>query len=92
MIVLGDLSNGRKVVQIQVEVTSSFNGTPVLTVGDALNPSRLMTDAVIDLSSGGTYSTTSNFVYDSGQDTTITASFNAGGATVGRANITVTYV
>jgi hypothetical protein len=89
---LGTLSTGRKAMLVMIEVTEAFNGSPTLTVGDTINPSQLMTDNFMDLSSVGSYSTTSDFVYDTGHDNTIIATFTSGGSTTGIANITVTYV
>lgn len=89
---LGTLSTGRKAMLVMIEVTEAFNGSPTLTVGDTINPSQLMTDNLMDLSSVGSYSTTSDFVYDTGHDNTIIATFASGGSTTGIANITVTYV
>lgn len=88
---IGILSDGRKVMLVMVEVTTAFNGTPTLDIGIGNNTSLLMSDNIIDLTSVGSYSTTSNFVY-SGTDAQVTATYAANDATVGSANITVTYV
>lgn len=81
---------GSRAVRITVDVDTAFDGTPTLSIGDAGNTSRLMTDDEIDLNSLGTYVADASYLYST--DTAITFTFNAGGATVGNATITVNWV
>jgi hypothetical protein len=89
---IGTLSNGRRVTSVVVEVTSVFDGTPTLEIGDITDTDSLMPDAFIDLSSVGAYEANPDFIYQTGNDVDINATFTAGGATTGSATIIVTYV
>lgn len=91
VIVLGEVSSGIRVSPVTVEVTSVFDGTPTLSVGDVGDTSRLLDDNSIDLSSLGTYVSTPAFQYTGGLDTEIIINFAGGGATQGTATITITY-
>ena len=89
---IGTLSDNSRVNLITVEVTVPFDGTPVLTIGDAGNNSRLLTSALVDLTEAGIYSTQSEHLYSGGGDTNVFAYFSAGGATTGQAVITISYM
>lgn len=100
---IGELSTGRRVTLITVEVQTPFDGTPTLDIGYQVNnpsppppvPAGLMTSAVIDLTVAGTYTTSTDILFgtDTAQgDVTVTALFTNGGATTGQAQIIVSYV
>jgi hypothetical protein len=91
-VLLGNISEGSRVTVVTVEVTQAFDGTPALTVGDALDSARLMTNNMLDLGVVGTYTVTTDYVYSNITDTDINGYFNAGGSTVGEARILVSYV
>jgi len=90
--ILGTLSDGRRVSQIVVEVTTPFNGAALLDIGDTGDIGRLMNNTFSDLSTITAFSVTTDFVYDTGNDTTITATLNPGGSTQGTAVVMVTYI
>jgi len=100
---VGIISTGRRVALITVEVTTPFDGTPSLTVGYLVNnptpqtpvPAGLMVNGLIDLTVAGTYTTSTDVLF--GVDTvegdvTITAAFTNGAATVGSAQLIISYV
>lgn len=100
---IGQISTGRRVTLITIEVTTPFNAASSLTLGYAVNslvPSLpvaagLMTANIIDLSVAGTYTTSTDVLFgtDTAQgDVTVTATFDNQGATVGSAQIIVSYV
>jgi hypothetical protein len=91
-VTVGKLSNGRRVISVVVDVLTIFNGTPTLNIGDAGDPARLMSDAYLDLSTNSSFSVTTDFVYETGQDVTVLATYTPGGATVGQAKVIITYV
>jgi hypothetical protein len=91
-VTVGKLSNGRRVISVVVDVLTVFNGSPTLNIGDAGDPARLMADIYLDLSSNNSYSVTTDFVYETGQDVTVIATYNQGGATQGQAKVIITYV
>jgi len=99
-IIIGEISTGRRVTLITVEVTTPFNGPSVLNIGYRINnnppqDSGLMPDSIIDLTVVGTYSTVTDILFgaDTPQgDVTITANYLRSGATTGSAQILVSYV
>lgn len=84
------LSVGRRVLNVSIEVTQDFNGTPIISVGDGNDNDRLFTDDMVDLAVVDTFSCGSDHIYN--QDTDINVYFSAGGATQGSANVVITYV
>lgn len=91
-VVIGTLSDKRRVIQVLVNVITPFDGTATLDIGDEFTSDSLMSNNSIDLSVMGSYTATPSQVYDAGQDIDIIASFVPNGATVGEADIVVTYV
>ena len=90
--VIGNVSNGSKIQSVTVDVTTQFNGSaPTLTIGDASDNDRLMTDDYLDLTETGTYEVQPNYVYSNTTDTNVLAYFDADSSTTGTAVITVSY-
>jgi hypothetical protein len=100
---IGNISTGRRVTLITVEVITPFDGAPTLNIGYQVNnpvppppvPAGLMTAGIIDLTVSGTYTTSTDVLFgtDTVQgDVTVTSAFTLGGATVGSAQIIVSYV
>lgn len=102
-VIIGNIQTGGRITLISVEVLTPFNGAPTLDIGYTVQnpslpppvPAGLMTNSIIDLTTPGTYNTTSDIVF--GVDTLtgdveLTASFVANGATVGNAQIIISYV
>lgn len=89
---IGTLSGGTKVTSVFVDVTTVFDGSPTLDIGDENDFDRLMSDDYIDLSQLETFSVSPDFVYNTENDNDIIATFTSGGATQGNATIIVTYV
>lgn len=103
LINIGAISTGRRITLITVEVTEPFNTPATLDIGYQVNnPSPpppvidgLMPAGIIDLTVTGTYTTQTDILFgtDTVQgDVEITASFGLAGATVGSAQIIVSYV
>ena len=91
-VVIGNVSQNKKVQTVTVDVTTAFDGTsPTLTVGDAGDTDRLMTNDYLDLTDVATYEATPNFTYTNATDTSILAYFDADSSTTGTAVITITY-
>jgi hypothetical protein len=102
-ITVGTLPTGGRITLITIEVVVPFDGTPTIEVGYTVNnpllpppvPAGLMTISEIDLTIAGTYSALSDILFGTDTlpgDVDITANFTAGGATVGSAQIIVSYV
>jgi hypothetical protein len=100
---IGQISTGRRVTLITVEVTVPFNMASLLEIGyQVYNPSSpppvssgLMTTDLIDLTVAGTYTTTTDILFGTDTlqgDVEITASFTKASASVGSAQIIVSYV
>lgn len=100
---IGEISTGRRVTLITVEVTQAFNGPATLSIGYTVNnpslpppvPGGLMTSNLIDLTVAGTYTTQTDILFgvDTLQgDVSITGNFNSNGSTQGSAQIIVSYV
>ena len=92
-VTLGDLSASSHPTQIIVDVTTAFDGTTSLTVGDDNDPDRLFPDSYLDLSTLGSYVVSPNFVYNETLDSsnTVKVFIVAGTSTVGEATIIVNY-
>tara|TARA_A100001011_G_scaffold398573_1_gene503523 strand:- start:731 stop:2707 length:1977 start_codon:yes stop_codon:yes gene_type:complete len=89
---IGTVSDGSRINLISVEVTQAFDDTPTLTIGDASDNDRLVTNDEIDLGSVGTYTIQPAYQYTTGSDATINAYFNVSSATTGSAKILVSYM
>ena len=61
-----------KVQTVTVDVTTAFDGSaPTLTIGDAGDNDRLMTNDYIDLKDVATYEVTPNYTYTNAADTDV---------------------
>ena len=89
---IGTVSDGSRINLISVEVTVAFDDAPTLTIGDASDNDRLVTNDEIDLGSVGTYTIQPAYQYTTGSDATINAYFNVASATSGSAKILVSYM
>jgi len=100
---IGSISTGRRITLITVSVTESFDTEATLSIGyQVMNPSLpapvpagLMVTGLIDLTVAGTYTTQTEVLFgtDTEQgDVEITGTFVNAGATVGSAQIIVSYV
>ena len=90
--VIGNISSGKKVTSVTVNVTVAFDGSaPTLTVGDASDTNRLQESDDNDLKDAYAYESTPNHVYSSATDESILVYFDADSSTTGTAVVTVTY-
>ena len=89
---IGTVSDSSRINLISVEVTIAFDDAPTLTIGDASDNDRLVTDDELDLSSVGTYAIQPAYQYTTGSDAIINAYFNVASATTGSAKILVSYM
>ncbi len=91
-VVIGNISSGKKVTNVTVNVTTAFDGSaPTLTVGDGSDNNRLQEADDNDLKEAYAYESTPNFVYSSATDESILVYFNADSSTTGTAVVTLTY-
>ena len=100
---IGNISTGRRVTLITIEVITPFDGPATVSIGYQVNnpsppppvPAGLMTIPLTDLTVAGTYTTYTDLLFgtDTVQgDVTITAAFNNGSSSAGSAQIIVSYV
>lgn len=99
---IGLMQTGRRISLITVEVITPFNGSPTLDIGyriDGISPttevSGIMDSSLIDLSSAGTYKTSSTIFFgtDTVQgDVSLTIAFDSGLSSVGSAKIIISYI
>jgi hypothetical protein len=101
---IGEISTGRRVTLITVEVTTPFNGPATLSIGYQVSnptlspppvPEGLMVPGLIDLTVAGTYTTYTDVLFgtDTAQgDVTIRGTFDPSTSTLGSAQIIVSYV
>lgn len=100
---IGEVSTGRRITLITIEVLTPFDNASTLSIGYQVNnpsppppePSGLMIQGLIDLTVAGTYTTSTDILFgtDTVQgDVTITADFQLNGSAVGSAQIIVSYV
>ena len=92
-VTLGDLSMSSHPTQIIVDVTTAFNGSTTLSVGDDNDPDRLFPDSYLDLSTVGSYVVNPKFVYNEATDAsnTVKVFIVAGTSSQGDATIIVNY-
>jgi len=92
-VTLGDVSTTSRPQEVVVDVTTAFDGSSTVNVGDDNDNDRLMTNDYIDLGTVGTYTVTPKFVYMDTTDAnnTVRAYVVAGTSTQGAASIMVTY-
>jgi hypothetical protein len=100
---IGEISTGRRVTLITIEVATPFDGAATVEIGYQVNnpsppppaPAGLMTIGLTDLTVAGTYTTYTDILFgtDTVQgDVTVTATFVNGSSTMGTAQIIVSYV
>lgn len=102
---IGEISTGRRVTLITVEVTEPFNEASVLNIGYSINnpilpppiveSDGLMDSSIIDLTVVGTYTTTTDILFGTDTiqgDVNITANFLSNGSIFGAAQVLVSYV
>lgn len=90
-IILGEVSGGSRPSPVTVEVVIPFDGNPSIKIGDITVDDRFFDDTNVDFSTAGVYASTPSFQYPEGPDVNILVEFDAGGATVGQAIVTVSY-
>ena len=92
-VTLGDVSATSRPQEVVVDVTTAFDGSSTVNVGDDNDNDRLMTNDYIDLGTVGTYTVTPKFVYMDTTDAnnTIKAYVVAGTSSQGAASIMITY-
>ena len=92
-ITLGDVSATTRPLSVIVDVTTAFDGSSVITIGDENDTDRLMSTNYIDLSATGVYETNPSYVYTDTLDAnnTIKVFVTAGTSTQGAATVLVSY-
>ena len=92
-VTLGDVSTTSRPQEVVVDVTTAFDGTSTVNIGDDGDIDRLMSNDYIDLATVGTYTVTPKFVYMDTTDAnnTIKAYVVAGTSSQGVASIMITY-
>lgn len=92
-VTLGDVSSTSRPQEVVVDVTTAFDGSSTINIGDDNDNDRLMSDAYIDLGTVGTYTVTPKFVYMDTVDAnnTIKAYVVAGTSSQGAASIMISY-
>jgi len=92
-ITLGDVSATTRPLSVIVDVTTAFDGSSVITIGDENDTDRLMSTNYIDLSATGVYETNPSYVYTDALDAnnTIKVFVTAGTSTQGAATVLVSY-
>ncbi len=90
---LGGISASTKPMQVMVNVTTAFDGSSTLTVGDDNNNSRLMSTTYVDLSETGVYVTNPSYVYTNAldADNTLKVYTTQGTSSQGAATVYVSY-
>ena len=92
-VTLGDVSATTRPLSVIVDVTTAFDGSSVITIGDEDDTDRLMGTSYIDLSATGVYETNPSYVYADALDAnnTIKVFVTAGTSSQGAATVLVSY-
>jgi hypothetical protein len=90
---LGDVSSGSRPLSVVVNVTTAFDGTASVTIGDDNDNSRLMSSAYTDLTETSTFVTNPDYVYTNAldADNMLKVYVTQGTSTQGSATIVVSY-
>lgn len=81
-----------RVTLVTIEVTTPFNTTATLNVGDDGLHTRLVDDSLLDLSTAGTYTVTPSYQFGGTGETMVRAYFTPGTSTQGKAKVTISYI
>ena len=87
---IGTVSASSRVTLITVEILSACNGTSVLTIGDASDNDRLVTDADVDMTTVGVYNITSAHQYAA--ETEILSYYTNNSTNSGSIKINISYM
>lgn len=87
---VGHVGNGARVVSLSIEVTSAFDGDMAVSIGDEAEAGRLMGEDQNDLQENGSYVTNPVYTYPANEETEIFITIT-GTATMGEANVAITY-
>ena len=92
-VTLGDVSAGSRPLSVMVKVTTPFDGTTSITIGDDNNNSRLMSTAYVDLTEQTIFLTNPSYVYADSLDVnnTLKVYVTAGDSTAGNATVLLSY-
>jgi hypothetical protein len=95
---IGNISPGARIVEVTVQVdtpVTNYSGTaPAIDVGDSSDNDAYMTADESDLSEGGVYTASPNYIYPATQttDLDLRIKITHSGATLGSVTVSVTYV
>lgn len=91
-ILLGNISDGTRIVNVSVVVTEEFSSSAVLSVGVIGQPEAIMSSSIIDLTVNGSYESGTSFMYSGEEDGDVYVFMDAGASPFGRAKIIVSYM
>lgn len=89
-ILIGNVGNGTRVIEISVEVTEAFDGDADITMGDTGDNDRLLTVDGVDLQTVGVYVVNPVYQFPSGGNVDVYI-YPAGSPTQGAAKVTITW-
>lgn len=91
---MGNISPGRKINEITVDVNTAFDAPANIIVGTSADPDQFLTADETDLEQGVTYLINTDYVYadTNTPDITIQATLNINSATTGNVIVSVTYI
>lgn len=92
-ILLGNVSNDTRIVDVSVVVSQVFNdANAALSVGVMGQPNAIMSSDIIDLTVSGSYESGTSFMYSGDADGEVHVFLNSGSSTTGKAKIIVSYL
>ena len=91
-ILLGNISDGTRIVNVSVVVTEEFSDDSVLSVGVIGQPEAIMSSSIIDLTVNGSYESGTSFMYSGDEDGEVHVFVDASGSVSGKAKIIVSYM
>ena len=89
-LLIGNVGNGTRVVEVSVEVTEAFDGSADITIGDAGDNTRLLGLDGVDLQTIGVYVVNPVYQFPSGGNVDVYVYFT-GSPTQGAAKVTITW-
>jgi hypothetical protein len=91
-ILLGNVGANTHVTEVNIEILTPFNGSPLLSIGSTGNPTLISDGSGVNFAVAGIYTFQPDVNFVGPTDTPVYITFDNGGSTFGAANINISYL